>query len=517
MDPKLNSILQSIMTHAEPLGPIDHNRVLDDSIAKILLCDQVSPFKDINSKSYMILLGRKGAGKSAMLTETRLHNTKGRKPQLTNQNNLPDEGSPFLIQVMSWTHFHKIVRNVCHHFREDELVSELIPPEYYANLWYEMLWDEIIQHFYKYSHYAHHDLGPVADFINADSCFVGSPKDTAKRLFEDARSAILSFLEKRESRLYFLFDSMEDYPIRNGIFSRVLVGLFQALNMVNTESQYVVISFCIPEEIESFLTQNSANLLKDFASSYRIRWRPIDLLRITAHRFRISMKIHDVEFYNEIRSYDFKHREDIHKLFARILPRSVTNSLGIEEDPLAFIVRHTQLLPRHMLVTFNSILSGNYYASGGFRLISEAEIRDRAIHAQKTIADQILHLYQKVYPKLIAACREILPDLNPICSFSELKKIEKRFKQRIEDDIISVWETLFQMGVIGIAINSQPASDRYCYANFHFNNDRAFGMATDSEYCFHPVFSRAFGIPRRNTGDRRVVYPANIEMVTLND
>jgi hypothetical protein len=234
------------------------------------------------------------------------------------------------------------------------------------------------------------------------------------------------------------------------------------------------------------------------------------------------LQVHDEEFYDDIADLDFSRREDVHALFHKILPTTVTNGVGIAEDPLAYIVRHTQLLPRHVLASFNAILSRNYQLTGGFRQVQEAAIREGVSHVQKIIATQILYPYERIYPKLIGACRELLPDLSPVCSFGAMKKIEKRFERRIEDDIVSLWDTLFQIGVIGRAVAHTPSSgnvgaqkaERYSYGQFHFNIDGAFGMATDSEYCFHPVFSRAFGITRRN-GDTRVVYPDNVDMVTL--
>jgi hypothetical protein len=516
------SILENVLTHDQPLGPIDQARIIGDDAARSLLDEEVTPFRNVSHNPHMLLLGRKGSGKSAILTEIRLKLIQNpRYPQIP--EHLPRKGEPYIIPVLSWQHFHQITRNVATQFPEDELWADMIPPEAYVKLWQEMLWDEILQHFFNYWHLSEVQgaLLPVRDYINADKPFQGSAEQEAKRLFHRAQRSVLDFLKQRRSQLYFLFDSMENYPVRNTIFSRVLVGLFQALSAVDAESPNVQISFCIPEELEDFLTSSSANLLKDFASSYRIRWRPIDLLRIVAHRFRLAMAIHDEEFYFEIEDHNFSNRDDIHQLFSRILPKHMNNALGDPEDPLAYIIRHTQLLPRHVLAIFNAILSRNYRSTGGFRRVEESAIRDGVTHVQEIIAMQILDPYMRLYPRLITACRELLPDLNPISSFSDLAKLERRFKHNIEEDIGSVWGKLFQMGVLGRAVepvrggdSHSGQSDRYRYGQFHFNIDGAFGMATHGEYCFHPVFSRAFGMSRRED-DRRVVYPANIDLITL--
>jgi len=111
-----------------------------------------------------------------------------------------------------------------------------------------------------------------------------------------------------------------------------------------------------------------------------------------------------------------------------------------------------------------------------------------------------------------------LRDVDPICDYQSLRRLESRFERTVEEDIGSVWETMFEMGVLGRSTgptggehHGAAGDSRYCYGQFHFNAEMAFGFATDGEYCFHPVFSRAFGMTRR-TQDKRVVYPANIDL-----
>jgi hypothetical protein len=187
----------------------------------------------------------------------------------------------------------------------------------------------------------------------------------------------------------------------------------------------------------------------------------------------------------------------------------------------AYIIRHTQLLPRHILAIFNSALSHHYKANKTFVSISEESIRKGISATQQLIARQILTPYEQVYPKLLARCKSVLLDLAPICDFQSLRRCEGRFDRVIEDDIVSVWDTLFDMGVIGRSTDpsgmddhSVGSNERYCYGQFHFNIDGAFGLATDGEFCFHPVFSRAFGMVRRNA-DKRVIYPAHIDLSNI--
>jgi hypothetical protein len=513
-----------MLTLSEPLGPIAHERIVDD-VADDLVYHNIALFSELTSKPHMLFLGRKGAGKSAVLREIRL----GTRPTTIRDGH--HRGRPsnpqhsFVIDVFSWRHFHQIVRNVNRQFRNEDVIDEMIPPEYFIELWHQMLWDEIIQHFYKYAHdQSYRDLlKPVDCYVNVDGFFDGTAHEQARFVFDNAKQSVLRFLDELDANLYFLFDSMDEYPVRNASFARILSGLFQGLLKLSDESPRIVISFCIPEEIEAFIATGSSNLMKDLSSSFRIRWNPIDLLRVVAHRLRVSAGVYDRPLHDKLKELNFARRQDIHQLFRLVLPRSITNSQGTEEDALAYIIRHTQLLPRHILAIFNSALSIHYKTTKSFAGVSQEAIRAGVSAVQKLIANQILLPFEHVYPKLLAQCRSVLPDLDPICDFATLKKVDGRFRRLIEDDVGSVWNTLFEMGVIGRSTahdgNSNhdvELSERYCYGQFHFNIDGSFGLATDGEYCFHPVFTRAFGMVRRRP-DKRVVYPAHINLEALYD
>lgn len=508
--------LSSVLTSAEPLGPIAHEWIID-TYADDLIDDQISLFRDVSTKPHMLFLGRKGAGKSALLAEIRLTAMRKRRGVLVSDE-LPPRGGQFVLPVLAWQHFHQIVKSVSRR-GEDEILADLIPPEHFIELWKESLWDEIITYFYDYAHHdeSRHRLEPVDHYVNATAPGDAPPRQAAERLFHNARRAVIDFLDDRNAKLYFLFDSMDNYPVRSATFAGILSGLFQALTAVSHETPRIIISFCMPEEVENFLVAGSSNLMKDFSSSFRIRWKPIDLIKIVAHRLRVSARIHDQRLYGLAKDLDFNVRGDLHRLFSEVLPSKITNAQGHDEDALAYVIRHTQLLPRHVLAIFNAALSEQLRTAGSYRGMSEDVLRKGVGDVQRAIADQILIPYKRLYPKLLAEARRILPDTDPICDYQTLRRLESRFERLIEDDVGSVWHTLFEMGVLGRSTSAaggehhNPDAGRYCYGQFHFNAEMGFGFATDGEYCFHPVFSRAFGMTRRKA-DPRVVYPANIDL-----
>jgi hypothetical protein len=526
MDAALDAKLRDLFTEVQPLGPWFHDDVPPDVSDKILY-DNVSPFQEVAPhQRYLVLLGRKGSGKSAMLAELRSAIVHSRKSDKSSPRSLgptlPDDGGSIVVSVESWKHFHSLVSIVAGRSQVSGALAELVPPEFYISVWHEILWDELFKHLFEYasSGAGYADLANVRKYINAETTLASSAEEAARNLFSQAKAEVLRLLTRRKLSLYYLFDSMDRYPIRNPLFGKVLAGFFQALVKINNESARLQVYFCLPEEIDRYVTKLSGAVLKGFGSSFRIRWKPIDLLRIVAHRYRVLAYVHDQKWHAQLLRLDLDRREDIHAFFSEVLPAKVTNRLKIDEDPLAYVIRHTQLLPRHAIVYFNAVISRSWEDTGGFREISEDALREGVNHVQRLVAQEILSPYELHFPEVIQRCSEILPDLSPICTYAELKRNEGRFARRIEEDATDLWRLLFDMGIIGRVLPQADAGElphlpeRYCYGAFHFNSQTDFGLATDAEYCFHPAFSGAFGMHRRN-GDTRMVYPANIDMPTL--
>lgn len=508
--------LSAAMNDVTPLGPIAHEDVPHE-IHEIIIEPQVEAFRYRALNGALIITGRKGSGKSALLSNTVIDGIRSEEDRI-------EYGKPFIFHLKTWESFFHIVRQVTSRMPDGSTPSDLLPIELLEKKWSDAFWDRIILYFSNFASEptARGLLVNVTRYIEADEPFQGAAQKHAENLFREAKNDILRLLDSNGSNFFFLCDTLEKYPVRHSLFKPVIGGMFRALTGLSLASHKIKVSFCVPEEMAPDLLDGSENILKDWGSSHKIRWKPIELLRVVAHRYRLLTKIQDPDAYEAISSYDLSRREDLHSLFDRLLPNKTQNRLGEIEDPLAYVIRHTQLLPRHAIMIFNRMLSRAKADAGGWRRVSEESMREGVSDAEDLIARHILQPYFVKYPRLLDACSDILPDLNPICSNSDLVKIGRRFKGRHEDEINNVWKTLYQMGVIGRVVEGHPSeipiemrSARYCFGEFVFNGAPSLGMANDQNYCFHPVFTRFFRIPRRDTDDRRVVYPSNTEMVML--
>jgi len=516
------NFLLNALSPTEPLGPDNHFRIKDD-VAEDLLYHKAPQFGVTNSKPHMIWIGRKGAGKSALLSEIRLGVRRNARRAGRRENEHPVDGGDYIVEVGSYAHFHEMVRNVNRLVQDELLLDGMIQTDYLRDLWYRIFWDEIIMSLHGISREPinRERLAGVQRYVHVDGSLDKPTGAHAREIFEDAKNTVLAFLRKTRSRLYFLLDTLEEYPVRNIKFMKIQSGLLQGLQMLNDESAHIIPTIFIPEELEGVLIEGSSNVMKDLSTSFKLRWKPVDLIRIVAHRMRVSSRFYDRKLYADSHNLDFAARDDLHKFYSMIFPKTLINSQGLHEDPLAYVIRHTQLLPRHVLAIVNRILALHYADHRCFRGVLDETVRAGVTQQQKYISEQILKLPKFLYPKLLSQCETILPDLDPICDFKALQRAEGRFGRLIEEDVGHIWNKLFEIGILGRSTSaagtedhSVSQDDRYCYGEFHFNIEGAFAMASDGEYCFHPVFSRAFGMKRRGE-DRRVVYPANIDLKNL--
>ena len=219
----------------------------------------------------------------------------------------------------------------------------------------------------------------------------------------------------------------------------------------------------------------------------------------------------DKAFIKQITDLDFSQRAELKKCYSLIMPDKVVNLLCREEAALAYIVRHTQLLPREFLMFFDAAVRRSHEKTGSWRYIDPLEIV-RAVEAEEPeLAKQILTPYRTLFPELLSALRRVLPELPPICTLSDLDRLRPRFGRRVELETDDPWETLFQIGVIGY-IDERPSfsNEKYEYGRFHFNSVRPITFANGRKYCVHPIFSGSYNLIR-NDPQMKFVYPADIE------
>jgi hypothetical protein len=293
-------------------------------------------------------------------------------------------------------------------------------------------------------------------------------------------------------------------------------------NDMNTDYANLKVVCCLPEEIETFFTERSSNHLKDLsphASVSRIRWQPIDLLRIVAMRYREFITLYagkdDKHFVKWIKQLELSRRDDIKEFFAKVMPDKIANRFGHEEPAIPYIIRHTQLLPREVILIFDAAIVMSHRLKGTWRFI-EPEAIVKAVEAQEPyMAREIMNPYEYRYPELLASAQEVLPDLPPICSLGELDGVIAHIRKRCQHETDDPRRVLFDIGILGYLQEEnlvKQSSVHYEYGYYHFNSIRPITFASSKRYCIHPIFSGSWGLVRPDK-KMKSLYPADIKEI----
>src|SRR5690349_4386584 len=98
---------------------------------------------------------------------------------------------------------------------------------------------------------------------------------------------------------------------------------------------------------------------KDFANSQILHWSSMELLELAAVRFATFLRRRNVALYERLIDHmNFHDRRAIREFWLRFVPPHVISQTGLQEDTLAYIMRHTQLLPRHIIKYAGEIFAG---------------------------------------------------------------------------------------------------------------------------------------------------------------
>ena len=332
---------------------------------------------------YTHIHGRKGSGKTAVLSIYKGLAHLQNRPGANRVAQKKERIDGLVVEIVTWQKFHEMIQDVAEAVArtlyKNEFTEEIpLLPEKVEQSWTESIWEQIFTEVYNRYRQTTADgqlrfdqaqIGAVIKYIEGMD-LLDDPKERRKvetHLLRRAKEEINNILDRHKLKCYVLFDSMEDYPVKNPTFLKVVGGYLRALARFEIQCPNACIVFALPEEIRPILFRLSSNKLKDFKSRIELRWRARDLLRMAAHQYGLFLRLHDSDWYSHVRHIDFAQARGRQEFFQSLFPVPVTNEFGDQEEPVAYILRHTQLLPRHLLIFLNEIARVSHAKAGGWR------------------------------------------------------------------------------------------------------------------------------------------------------
>jgi hypothetical protein len=311
--------------------------------------------------------------------------------------------------------------------------------------------------------------------------------------FAAARQALRVVLSRRPQPLVIVMDNLEDLQSRLYEVSEVLAGLFKCVGTVTCSPSHPYrLQICLPSELFDQVWTISANPEKDFRDCYlTLHWTASELLKLAGTRLRLYLETHHPDRLERltVRARRLDEPEPDTALLRAALPRLVKNGLGIDEDPVAYLLRHTQLLPRHLIAILNRVFIASS-SPPDVGLVSAGDVVAGTRAAEQLIVQSIFTAFRGTFPEAKAALRGLSDRLEICFRASQLHVVFNRqgIRRRTNMEFDEFMTMLFAIGAVGILLDK---TERYYKAHFQYTFDTPLSAAEDEDWlCFHPLFTR---------------------------
>jgi len=320
--------------------------------------------------------------------------------------------------------------------------------------------------------------------------------------------------------MYVVVDNLEDLHRKLDDYADVVTALFRVASRSATarpgERLPFRTRFAFPAELLPRLRTLAANPEKDFRKRLTIRWTAQELIVVAGNRLRTFVDLYFPNAATQLglpAAHDLTDAASAEQTLRAFLPRRVANALGSEEDPVAYLMRHTQLLPRHLIIILNEIMS---HAVEGLSRDDTPVITNKhvvaGVHdAERLIVEGILTTYEHSYPQ-IGDALEIIKNRTELTQ--SVSRLHRLFNEAGVARSGLAFDEFLRAGVaIGaFGITNAAANGRYIVGDFSYTYaGEVRPVEGRDDICVHPLFvSLLFdrhAIQGMSGGSQLPVYP----------
>jgi hypothetical protein len=457
-----------------------------------------TPFNSeaIKPHTYLII-GRRGSGKTALAQ------------YFSFQKVLKD---PIYIDVDEPRVYQKVLSDVAARASESREIA--IPR--LQKVWEYVIWCVIFEHTREFSKVIAEacdetcSTGGVSHLINTiiDRLLVLLHDSDGKIIDErieqllsddrldSARKAVLTIAAKRP--IIVAFDTLEKYDISNDALMNAMAALVQCAAdfSLSFRDEGVHLKVFMSGEVFPYLKEDVLeNPLKSVKSPVYLFWRPRDLLRLISWRFFRYLEAENLlrkESKGEINWVN--HREVLEKMWMPYFGEYITNARNMKETTFYYVLRHTQMRPRQLILLCNAIAQLSMNA-GRFPRFSEADILLAIKQAETDLAIEIINSFSKAY-KNVSTIVDALMKMPMLFSGKELDKRASQSATEWPDDSYSsarFRRLVAELGIVGRVLRHNEEAG-YIDADFEYSLRERLPITHRDECVIHPMFYSRFNV-----------------------
>lgn len=490
--------LKELLTRRQPFGPIATPKTVDGDFFCAIFDKSNRLYQSMKARPTLII-GRRGAGKTAFLSA----------------HNFGDRYS-FSVTLDPDEEFPRMMRRI------EQRLPGVIPEEV-SLLWTNLLWgtvfNELVQRYErkfpapclllsKYLEAAGIRRGMSLYAVmkallnavlklNAKLQIIADAVDELAVEgvnFDVARKTAVALMKEQGLRSVILIDSLEQFPLHEDRMRNAMAGLLKAVGSFNQPGSPCEVRCCLPSELYPRLLTLSSNVQKDFQSNIVLQWTARELLHLAALRYRRFVRLYgDDRRVREVDSIDMNSDQGVRSLWQALTPEKITNRLGQEEYTIPYIMRHTQLLPRQLLLYLNEIGCSCFDKDTGDFRFREDSIIAGIRSVEHMVSQGIFDGYKQVFPQAQRLCEVLIPNFGVVFTIGEFQKQFRRLQGRLpeSESYDEALKILIQIGAVGVVTDETTS---YINGIFEYTIPSRLNYGTDDRFCIHPVFLEEYRV-----------------------
>ena len=334
--------------------------------------------------------------------------------------------------------------------------------------------------------------------------------DELENIFADNRiragmAAVLEVARKRP--VIVAFDTLENYAVHDPTMMRAIAGLIKCGSEFNRDFAHrgIHMKIFVMAEVFPFLKEEVIlNPLKSVRNEVHMHWRPKDLMRLISWRFYNYLEALGL-LLPESSPINWDNSTDVlAKMWYPYFGHSLRNEHNLPERTFPYVLRHTQMRPRQLIVLCNEIAC-LAKAKGTFPRFHPSTIVEAIQIRQNSLAEEVINSYSSVYPKV----GRIIESLSGLPMIFQGRLLDKRAPVTASEwtngeySPHSFRQLVSELGIVG-RVRYVNAEAGYAEADFEYSYESRLPLLSENLCAIHPMFYRKLTVRFEN---RVRVYP----------
>jgi len=336
----------------------------------------------------------------------------------------------------------------------------------------------------------------VSKFLEADNDLADELEDfISNERIQRAKRAVLEVV--KGNKVIIALDTMENYAVRDESMMRSMGALIQCASRFsrNYARHGIYLKVFIMAEIFPHLKEEvSLNPLKFIHDEIYLQWRPKDLMRLISWRYDRYLKQNNL-LIPATGKLDWDNHHDVLKeKWEPYWGKKLQTRQGIIEETFPYVLRHTQLRPRQLIVLCNSIARHSQEGET-FPKFEPDSIIEGIQRAEKRLAEEVMNSYSSVYPGA-ARIAEALSGLPLIFKGNELDKRAPQTASQWPAGEYSSYafrQFVSELGIVGRVRNVSEKTG-IVEADFEYAGDSRISLLVNDLCVIHPMFYKKLNI-----------------------